>query len=275
MSPANTRELEGGTLQAKQLPQFYMRMTEHNVDARMGKLVPGQVVVLPEDKALRWLNAGVCVQTDVHEYEDQQNHKRQQSSAVQERFRAMNDGHAMWDVSTYRDVLTASEQGLRLAWEAGITLVNVHQLRDEQGFPISPEADIEEILDARDLLHPDGVAPFAAHHRSSVMGGGSPYGDVEPLSPQYRDTMRRIAEQESMAQGPATRSYVANDAGARSRQMNKPGSERANRAERRSAGRRTAGKVSDQGKREANDQGLTPPESASGEQLGNGAGKAD
>lgn len=275
MSPANTDELEGGKLQQKQLPQFYMRMTEANVDARMGKLSPGQIVVLPEDKALRWLNAGVAVQTNVHEYEEQQDRKSQQSSAAQERFRAMNDGHAMWDVSTYRDVLTAPEHGLRLAYEAGIPLVNIHQLRDENGFPISPEADIEEILDARDLLHPDGVAPLAAHHRSSVMGGGSPYGEAEPLSPQHRDTMRRIADQERMAQGPATRSYTANDAGARSRQMNQPGSERANRATRRSAGRRTAGKVSEQGRQEANDQGLPTPESASGEQLGNAAGKDD
>jgi hypothetical protein len=101
----------------------------------------------------------------------------QRSTAQQAAFQALNDGHALWDVSTYRDVLTAPESGLRQAYDAGIPLVNVHILRDENGDTLPPNADIEDILDARELMHPDLTAPLAAHDRSSVMGGGSPFAE--------------------------------------------------------------------------------------------------
>jgi hypothetical protein len=264
---------ESGTLEVKAPPLeiYYMKMIEPNVDARLGKLEVGRIVPLPHDKALRWLTAGVCTQATRGEYEQQQELRETRASAAQNAFKAANDAHAMWDVSTYRDVLTASEEGLRMAFEAGIPLVNLHILRDEHGHPLHPHSDIEDILDARDLMHPDLVAPFAAHDRSSVMGGGSPYDQPMPLSPRHREAMQRVIEQEKMAQRPAGSSFVADDRGARARQQNAPGSERATRADRRSRGR-TAGRASQAGLDEAEKQGLAKPEPASGAQVGNKAG---
>jgi hypothetical protein len=161
--------------------QYFMKMTDHQVDARYGKLKPGQVVPMDQDTASRFLGAGLAEQVSSGEFKDQQDRRAQKVSARQNAFAAINDQYAAWDVSTYRDVLTAPEKGLRLAIERGIPLVNVHMLRDEDGDPIPPDADIDTILEARDSLHPDLVMPFSAHDRSSVMGGGSMYQSNVPI----------------------------------------------------------------------------------------------
>jgi hypothetical protein len=94
-------------------------------------------------------------------------------------------------------------------------------LRDEDGDVLPPDADIDDILDARANLHPDLAAPFAAHDRSSVMGGGSPYvsnmpgATPMPLSPQHRAQMERVQAQEVMAQRPAAFSYDRENPNAR------------------------------------------------------------
>jgi hypothetical protein len=195
---------------------------------------------MTEAQATRYLTTGVAKQTTQRAFDEQQDRKAQKATAAQNAFRSLNDGHAVWDVATYRDVLTAPERVLRMAFDRGIPLVNVHVLRDEDGDPLPPDADIEDILDARQLLHPDLVAPFAAHNRSSVMGGGSPYvsnmpgASPQPLSPQHRAALERVAEHERMAQQPADYSYDRNDPNAkRERTMNAGTSERAGRAARR------------------------------------------
>ena len=246
------------------LEVYYMKMTQDNVDARLGKLKAGQVVPMDAAKATRYLTVGVAEQTSEADFKKQQDRKAEKATAAQEAYRSLNDGGAVWDVATYRDVLTAPEQGLRLAHERGIPLVNVHMLRDEDGDPIAPDADIEDILDARRNLHPDLVAPLAAHDRSSVMGGGSPYvsnmdpsglASPMPLSPQHRAMMQRVAEQEKMAQRPAAFSYDRNDPEAKRTEANK-NSERASRASRRAAAKTP---VSPKAQEEAEKHGVKPP----------------
>ncbi len=254
------------SLDDKPLEVYYMKMTEANCDARLGKLQPGDIRPMDEDKARRYLIARVAVQVTEGEYKEQQDRKLTRASAQQEAFRAINDGHALWDVSTYRDVLTAPESGLRQAFDAGIPLVNVHMLRTEDGDTLPPDADIEDILDAAALLHPDLRAPLAAHDRSSVMGGGSPYATPAPLSPRHQAMMERIAEQEQYAQRPAEFSYTADDEGAESRRQGKSPRQR---NERTSRAVRRAGRVSPAGKAEAAKHDLKEPEAAKGDQVGN------
>lgn len=251
--------------EAPDLPVYYMKMLTPNVDARLGKLREGQIVPMDADKATRYLTARVAVQASEGEYNDQMGRRQEKATAQQNAFRALNDGGAVWDVATYRDVLTAPEKGLRLAHERGIPLVNVHMLRDEDGDPLAPDADIEDILDARELLHPDLVAPLAAHDRSSVMGGGSPYvNNVQPglsspmpLSPQHRAMMQRVADQEQMAQRPAAFSYDRNDPKAKQEMAETAqGGERATRAARRAAPKPT---ISPDAGKAAEDSGVVPP----------------
>jgi hypothetical protein len=247
------------------LPVYYMEICEATYDARLGKLAKGMIVPMDEAKASRFLTVGAAVQASEGAYKDQQGRKAEKAQGRAAAFQALNDGHAAWDVSTYRDVLTAPEGGLRLARERGIPLVNVHMLRDEDGDPLPPDADIEDILDARQLLHADLTAPFAAHDRSSVMGGGSPYasnmsssGVPMPLSPQHRAMMERVAEQEQLAQRPASFSYDRENPGAKQANQN---AERANRAERRAAAKAPASPVSPQAPKAAEDAGVTKPAS--------------
>lgn len=246
-----------------ELPVYYMKMTSDNVDARLGKLKVGQVVAMDEAKATRYLTAGVAEQTTKADFDKQQDRKNEKATAAQNAFRSLNDGGAIWDVATYRDVLTAPEKGLRMAFERGVSLVNVHMLRDEDGDPLPPDADIEDILDARMNLHPDLQAPFAAHERSSVMGGGSPYvsnvnpgiGTPAPLNPMHRAMMEKIQQQEMMAQRPADYSYDRNDPDAK-RERATANDERANRAARRATPRTP---VSPKAEEAARDAGVTKP----------------
>lgn len=225
---ADTQEQLGDA----QLPVFYMKMTTNNVHPRLGKLVPGQVVSLDKDTATRYLTAGVAEQVSSGDYEDARSKRRDKVTAQQQRFRSLNDQYAMWDISTYRDVLSASDAGLRQAYERGIALVNVHLLQDEDGDPLPPDADIEEILEARQSLHSELVAPLTAHDRSSVMGGGSPYTSnvalgPMPLNPGYRDMAERIHRGEQYAQQRAALQDQPDNGG------RQPRGGRASRAERR------------------------------------------
>jgi hypothetical protein len=250
------------------LPVYYMKMLSPNVDARLGKLSEGQIVPMDAAKATRYLTAHVAVQASESEYEEQTDRRSQKATAAQNAYRAINEGGAVWDVATYRDVLTAPEGGLRLAVERGIPLVNVHMLRDEDGDPLPPDADIEDILDARANLHPDLVAPFAAHDRSSVMGGGSPYvNNVQPglsspmpLSPQHRASMQRVADHEVMAQRPAAFSYDRNDPKAKREMADRAqGGERATRAARRNTPKPPAPTLSPDSGKAAEDAGVVTP----------------
>ena len=222
------------------LAVYYMKMLGAQAEAKLGKMSEDDIKPMDAAKAQRYLTANVAVQVSEAEYRGQQDRKAQKATATQNAFQALNDGHAVWDVSTYRDVLTAPESGLRIAFERGIPLVNVHMLRDEDGDVLPPDAEIDDILDARELLHPDLRSPFSAHDRSSVMGGGSPYlsnASPMPLSPQHRAAQERIAQNELLAQRPAEFSYDRRDPGAlqRSRQASPPASGRSGRASRRAS----------------------------------------
>lgn len=244
-----------------ELSVYYMKMVEPNYDAHLGgKQKVGQVIRMSGAQATRYLTARVAEQASEGEFDDQQGRKQEKATAAQNAFRAINEGGAVWDVSTYRDVLTAPEGGLRLARERGIPLVNVHMLRDEDGDPIPPDADIDEILDARALLHADLQAPFAAHERSSVMGGGSPYvnnvnpGGPLPLSPSHRATVERIAANEALAQRPLDYETKGEKAS---------GGERANRATRRGTARPA---VSPEAEKAARESGVVQPSNALSEE---------
>jgi len=189
------------------LEVYYMKLNEDQVDARLGKKRAGDIVALDKEKATRYAQVGIAEQVPYSEFAGQQERRDQRMTKRQERFAALNQGYDAWDVSTYRDVLTAPESGLRIAVERGIPLVNVHMLRDEDGEVLPPDADIEEILEARQYLHADLTAPLAAHDRSSVMGGGSPYtqnvpGGPMPLTPRHREMAERIEQHERFANTP-------------------------------------------------------------------------
>lgn len=257
MPPTQTQDIQAPPA----LPVYYMKMLAANNDARLGKMAPGKIFPMDQAKATRYLTTRMAVQASEAEYEEQQGRKQEKATAAQNAYRAINEGGAVWDVSTYRDVLTAPESGLRIAHERGIPLINVHMLRDEDGDVLAPDADIDDILDARALLHPDLVAPFAQHDRSSVMGGGSPYTNnmnpgPMPLSPQHRATMERIAEQEVMAQSAANYSYDRNDPKAK-REKALDNSERATRAAHRAAPRPT---ISPKANEAAADAGVVAPD---------------
>jgi hypothetical protein len=187
------------------LEMYYMKLNQDQVEARLGKMRRGQVVVVDRDQATRMAMTGIADQVSSSDFDDMRERRAEKLSRRQDAFRSLNEGAGMWDVATYRDVLTAPEDGLRAAWERGIPLVNIHQLRDEDGDPLSPDADIEEIIEARQWLHSDLVAPLAAHDRSSVMGGGSPYGrnvasGPMPLNPGHRAMAEAVQRHDSMAQ---------------------------------------------------------------------------
>ena len=254
-------------LDSGQLHVYYMKMTTDNVHARLGKLRAGQVVPLDQATATRYLAAGAAEQVSSGDYEDAQNKRKENMSARQERFRALNDQYAMWDVSTYRDVLTAPEKGLRLAAERGIPLVNVHYLRDENGDPLPPDADVDEILEARLLLNTELNAPLEAHDRSSVMGGGSHYqsnlgpSGPLPLNPGYRAMAERIAENEVFAE---RRAFLQDQPNESRSSGSGSGSARTSRAARRGAtlhGSQSSGEpgVSPQAAEQAQNHGVTPP----------------
>src|SRR5215467_7534101 len=88
-------------------PTYYMRLLEPHVDARLGKMVTGQVVAVNADYATGMLRTGIAEQVSSAEMDEQRERRQKRASAREQRFAALNDQYAMWDVSTYRDVLTA------------------------------------------------------------------------------------------------------------------------------------------------------------------------
>ena len=193
------------SLQAPAIDVYYMKMTVDQVNARLGKLPRGRVVALPLEQARAFLMAGVAEQVSSAEYEQQTQQKRDAISGRQQAFLRLNQGADLWDVSTHRDVLTASEEGLRRAYDAGMPLANLQYLRDANGDPLDQDADIEDIIEARNTLHPNEVFPQEAHDRSSVMGGGSHFqiqGGPQPLTPKYRAFAQRLGEVEQFGQQP-------------------------------------------------------------------------
>ena len=264
---------------------YYMRMTEHQVDANLGKLAPGKIVPMQEAKAKRWYTLGLCEPSSQEEYFAQRGRRQERINTRQEAFQRLGQPSGdHWDVSMFRDVLTAPESGLRACWDLGIPLVNFSMLRDENGEPLPLDASIDEIIAARDNLHPDLQSPLTAHHRSSVMGGGSPYSMPMPLNPEARQMEERIREQERYAnrpveyleqnaKGTANFSYDRGDPGAADAY-----SQEVHRTARNSArrqGRPVAGRVNDEAFERAREGGLPQPQQASGEQVGNAAEPRD
>lgn len=249
-------------LEAPKIDLYYMRMTDDQANARLGKLKRGQVVALGLDQARAFLSAGVAEQVSSAEYEQQQERRRQSVSARQEAFFRLNAGDALWDVSTHRDVLTASDMGLRAAYDAGMPLANLQYLKDADGNELTQDSDIEEILEARATqLHPYEQFPQEAHDKSSVMGGGSHFGvqgGPQPLTPKYREFAQRLAAAE-----PFSHQQHAVAADEELGRKPPPTGERGGRAARRS--RAIHGS---QPPAEGTEQ--PPPPPPSGEQIGNG-----
>lgn len=189
-------------LGGEQLPIFYMRMRMNQVHARLGKLKAGQVVPMDQATATRFLMAGAAEQASSGDFDQQSQQQRDLVSARQQTFYNLNQNHSLWDVSTHRDVLTASDDGLRAAYDAGMPLANLQYLRTEDDQPLDQDSDIEEILEARQRLHANDMFPLEAHDRSSVMGGGSQYqiqGGPQPLTPKYREVAARMEAQQPFA----------------------------------------------------------------------------
>ena len=200
----------------------------------MGKLRRGQVVAMDRDMATRYLMANIAEQVSSGEYEEQTRRQQEQYSQRQQSFWNLNQGHSLWDVSTHRDVLTAPEDGLRRAYDAGLPLSNLQYLTDENGNPLEQDADIEDILEARKRLHTGDLFPTEMADRSSVMGGGSHYtsvvgGGPEPLTPKYRSYAQ--AAEAASPYSHQQQAVAADEELGRRRQQNAGG--RAGRASRR------------------------------------------
>lgn len=188
-------------------PFQYIQMVRAQSDAQYGKLEAGRIMRVDNDRANRWITAGIAEKSDEGAYTKFREARAETISNREGAFSALNrdDRAALWDVSTHRDALSAPEAGLRAAVEAGIPLVNLGALRTPEGLPLDPEASIEEILEARNNLHPDAVGVLTAHERASTSGGGSHYDMPMPLNPALREQERAIREQERNAQSDAYR----------------------------------------------------------------------
>ncbi len=244
---------------------FYRKMLQPHSDSRYGKLPVGKVVALDADRAGRWDAIGLTEEASKSAYEKQAGAKQARVDDREVAFQRLNDNQAAyWDVATHRDALTAPEAGLRRAQEAGVSLVNVDALRDEDGKPLQPDADIEDIIAARQNLHPDLTGVLTAHERSSIQGGGSHYDMPMPLNPAAREQEMRIREQERNAQSREAGFNVGRD----ERQVAA--------RERRAADRVQAGKVSAAAREEARKAGVEKEaKPASGSQHGNAPEKKD
>jgi len=183
----------------------YIQMTQAQADASYGKLQPGRILRVDQDRADRWITAGLAEPSDEGAYQQQLDARVETIKDREGRFAQLNrdDKAALWDVSTHRDALTAPEAGLRAAVEAGVPLVNLGRLRTPEGLPIDPDASVEEILEARQNLHPELLAPLTSHERASTSGGGSHYDMPMPLNPELRQQERIIRQNERNAQSEA------------------------------------------------------------------------
>jgi hypothetical protein len=180
----------------------YVQMTEPHFEVGYGKLRVGQIVRADPDRADRWMSAGLAEKASKSDYEKFRNDRVETANSREAAFSSLNRDNraALWDVSTHRDALSAPEEGLRAAREAGIPLVNVSRLRSEDGLPLAEDAEIEEILEARANLHPGIHSPLTEHAAASTSGGGSHYDMPMPLNPQAREQEKLIRENERNAQ---------------------------------------------------------------------------
>lgn len=153
----------------------YVEVVEPSVHARFGKLYKGRHLLVDAATAERWKNVGLAKDSTEAKHKKFQDDRQK---ALDERYDAgvqATQDSALWDVATHRDVLTAPEEGLKRALEAGVPLVNVDRLTtvDDEGrvVPLKKGATLSEMLDAR--LHMGDEDPLHGHERSSVQGGGS------------------------------------------------------------------------------------------------------
>ena len=153
----------------------YIEMTQHQADADYGKMRAGRIYQMPPDRAERFVGIGVAKSSTASAFDKQQKERADRVEQKRTRageFAALNaEGGDPWDASESRDVTTATEAGLKRAFEQG-RLVNTDRLLDEHGNPLPPDASFEDIMAARNRLH-YVEAPLTDHERSSVQGGGS------------------------------------------------------------------------------------------------------
>lgn len=183
----------------------YVQMTRPHVEVGYGKIAAGDILRVSKDRAERWLGGGLAEESNEGAYTKFRDAKYGARADKNSAFDALNRDRSgdLWDVSTHRDAMTAPEAGLRRAVEAGIPLVNMAALRTEDGLPLSKDASVEEILEARARVHPEVTGVLTAHERSSVQGGGSHYDMPMPLNPALRAQEQVIRENERNEQSAA------------------------------------------------------------------------
>jgi hypothetical protein len=162
---------------------FYAKMLSPQVNARFGKMAEGRIVPLDEETYQRWEGLGLVEASSEKAYTDYRE-KRASAGGGGEKGTRLRElaaqRSAEWDVATNRDALTAPPEALDRSRKAGRPLVNVDQLRDEDGMPLQPDAKIDEILEGRKRLQERD--PLREHTQSSVFGGGSHYYTPAPLN---------------------------------------------------------------------------------------------
>lgn len=188
----------------------YVQMTQHQSDSSYGKMYPGQILRVDIDRADRWVAAGIAEASTEKAWEKFREQRAEKIENRQSEFSALNrdDKSAVWDVQTHRDVLTATEAGLRAARKAGVPLVNLGRLRTPDGLPIDPDSSIEAILEARKNLPKAGASPKPT--RSS--GSSDPHMPL-PLSPKARAAEEKIRAAEQNAESDALKAEKTPEAG--------------------------------------------------------------
>jgi hypothetical protein len=161
----------------------YIRVKQATYHIRFGKVAAGRCLPLPADEAEAWIDLGLAENISESQYEKgREEHYSNLNPHLtdQEAYNKLNDPKAkLWDVSTHRDASMASEEGLRAAQAAGLSLVNTQILKDKDGKPLPPDATVDEIMEARSSMTSDDK--LHSHERSSTMGGGSHYTNPNPV----------------------------------------------------------------------------------------------
>lgn len=169
--------------------QAYVKMKQATYHIRFGKVQPGRVLPVTPAEAEAWVGLGLAETISKGEYEKgREEHYSNLNPHLtdQESYNRLNDPKAqLWDVSTHRDASMAPEAGLRAAQEAGISLVNTQVLKDKDGRPLPPDANVDEIMEARSRMTSDDK--LHSHERSSTMGGGSHYTNDNPTVEPVED----------------------------------------------------------------------------------------
>lgn len=166
----------------------YVKILEPTVSTRFGKLAAGRIVPVEDDMAEGWKGLGISEMSSEAAYTKARD-ERQEKAGGGERGAALRDlsaqKSALWDVSTHRDAMTSPEEGLKAAVEAGVPLVNLGMLKDDDGHPLQSDASVKDIMDARSLLQERD--PLRDHAQASTSGGGSHYYTPSPLNDPTAD----------------------------------------------------------------------------------------